>query len=145
MVYVLLGFTGERTPAYRWLCSVVWFNPWFVMYSTDEAVDGPCTRRPRGRLWLCHSGRCLLTSLPIRLGMTAWAPTWWSLTPPRTFYIRWISKTQIDKRTVSSPLLTTQTAEYDADSEADTSHTVTPRPTLHRRRSTFKKEKFHVR
>ena len=55
------------------------------------------------------------------------------------------SKTQIDKRTVSSPLLTTQTAEYDADSEADTSHTVTPRPTLHRRRSTFKKEKFHVR
>ena len=54
-------------------------------------------------------------------------------------------KTHMDKRTVSSPLLTTQTAEYDADSEADTSHTVTPRPTLHRRRSTFKKEKFHVR
>ena len=56
------------------------------------------------------------------------------------------TKLPLDKRTVSSPLLTTQTAEeYDADSEADTSHTITPRPTLHRRRSTFKKEKFHVR
>lgn len=55
------------------------------------------------------------------------------------------TKGAMDKRTVSSPLLTTQTAEYDADSEADTSHTITPRPTLHRRRSTFKKEKFHVR
>ena len=34
-----------------------------------------------------------------------------------------------------------QPVDYDADSEADTSHTMTPRPSLHKRRSTFKKEK----
>ena len=38
-----------------------------------------------------------------------------------------------------------QPVDYDADSEADTSHTMTPRPSLHKRRSTFKKEKSRVR
>ena len=48
-------------------------------------------------------------------------------------------------REPASTLLAVQQVEYDADSEAETSHTLTPRPSLHRRRSTFKKEKSRVR
>ena len=42
-------------------------------------------------------------------------------------------------------LLNVQPVEYDADSEADTIHSLTPRQSLHRRRSTFKKEKSQTR
>ena len=45
------------------------------------------------------------------------------------------------KRDSASSLLNVQPVEYDADSEADTIHNLPPRPSLHRRRSTFKKEK----
>ena len=49
------------------------------------------------------------------------------------------------ERDRTSSLLNVQPVEYDADSEADTIHPLTPRPSLHRRRSTFKKEKSQLR
>ena len=41
-------------------------------------------------------------------------------------------------------VLSVQPVDYDADSEADSIRTMTTRPSLHRRRSTFKKEKAHA-
>ena len=55
------------------------------------------------------------------------------------------SKETSGERDRASSLLKGQAVEYDADSEADTIHTLTPRPSLHRRRSTFKREKCQIR